>query len=291
MICNESKILAALVLALVLLGTSCKKEVKDDGMPYQELETKINNTYKDLPKFTWGQYQELLTELSKDKYVVLPVHLMKDYYDDSKVVVCLRHDIDAQIFSALKMAELEYQNGIRSTYFVLATATYYGTYANNKMIRNKCMGEAYLRINFYGHEIGVHNDLLTVMIEYHEDPLEFNKNELDYYASLGIPVYGTAAHGSYIATRTAANYEIFSDFARKSEVIYKNVSYPLGQHSLADFGYTYEAYFIDFNKYYSDSGGDWGFEDDFDGMIEALKNSVPGDRIQILAHPVWWGKE
>jgi hypothetical protein len=289
---NTEKIILYFILtSLVLLGVSCKKDEVDNGVEYQVLEQQITETYKNHPKFTWAQYQELLTELSKDKYVVLPVYLMKDYYDESKVVVCLRHDVDIHIFKALEMAELEYLRGFNSTYYILATASYYGSFRDKKLIRNKCMGEAYIKLNFYGHEIGVHNDLLAVMIDYGNDPFLFNRGELDYYESLGIPIYGTASHGSSIASRTVPNYMMFSDFATKSEVTYKDFTYPIGQHSLADYGYTYEAYFIDFNKYYSDSGGDWDFEGDFDGMLEALKNSVPGDRIQILTHPVWWGKE
>jgi hypothetical protein len=269
---------------------SCLKEPIDDGLEYEILKAEITEKYKNHPRFTWDQYQAILIELSKDKYVVLPVYEMKDYFDTTKVVVCLRHDVDVQIFKAQEMCEMEYFFGIRSTYYILATARYYGRFVNNILIRNICMGEAYLKLNYYGHEIGIHNDMLTVMIKYGYDPLAFNKQELDYYASLGIPIYGTASHGSEIARQTVANYQIFSDLALQANVDYKGVTYNLGQHSLEEFGFSYEAYFIDYNKYFSEAGGDWNFDDDYDGMMRALKNSVPGDRIQILTHPAYWGK-
>ncbi len=290
MIFSEKKILITTILALMLLGFACKKEA-DSGVDYEVLKAEITEKYKNHPRFTWDQYKAILTELSKDKYVVLPVYQMKDYYDDNKVVVCLRHDVDAQIFKAQEMAEIEYFMGIKTTYYILATSPYYGRFINGKMVRNKCMEGAYLKLKYFGHEIGIHNDMLTAMIKYHYDPLVFNQEELDFYSSIGIPIYGTASHGSYIAQQTVANYQIFSDFARKANVEYNGETYQLGQHSLADFGFTYEAYFIDHNKYYSEAGGDWNFDDDYDGMMNALRNSVPGDRIEILTHPAYWGKE
>jgi len=284
-------LLLVLLFGFFLSMQSCKKEEIDEGKDYESLKSEITEKYKDHGKFTWDQYEAILDEISKDKYVVLPMYLMKDYHDSTKVVICMRHDVDVHIFKALDMAEMEYLHGIRSTYYMLSTAYYYGSFKDNKMVRNKCMGEAYLKINFFGHEIGIHNDLMAVMILRKTDPMTYNREEIDYYSSLGIPIYGTAAHGSYIAQQTVANFQIFSDFAKKSNVEYKGKSYPIGQYSLSDFGFTYEAYFTDYNKYFSDAGGDWNFDNNYDGMLEALKNSVPGDRIQILTHPVWWGKE
>ncbi len=290
MIFREKKILFVLISALFLLVMSCEKEV-DNGVDYETLKAEITEKYKNHPRFTWDQYKAILIELSKDKYVVLPLYQMKDYFDSTKVVVSLRHDVDGQIFKAQEMAEIEYLTGFQTTYYILATSPYYGKFINKKMVRNKCMEGAYLKIHFFGHEIGIHNDMLTAMIKYNYDPLVFNQEELDFYASIGIPIYGTASHGSYTAQQTVANYQIFSDLALQSEVEYEGITYQLGQHSLAEFGFTYEAYFIDYNKYFSEAGGDWNFDDNYDGMMNALKNSVPGDRIEILTHPAYWGKE
>jgi len=83
---------------------------------------------------------------------------------------------------------------------------------------------------------------------------------------------------------------MFSDFAKKDSVEYKWEKYPLGQHSLKEYGYEYEAYFINFNIYFSDSRGKWNDPEGFNGILNDLDISKPGDRIQILAHPDWWGK-
>lgn len=283
------------IFIIVLVGffffQSCQKEEINDGQSLDVLKSVITEKYKNHANYTWNQYKELLTELSKDKYVVLPMNLMKDYYDTTKVIVGMRHDVDVQIFKAVEMAEIEYLYGIRSTYYILATAYYYGSFEDGKMIRNKCMGDMYLKLSFLGHEIGIHNDLLTVMIQYKNNPMLFNQDELDYYKSLGITIYGTAAHGSEIAKETVSNFQIFSNFSTKSDIQYKGKTFQIGQHSLNEYGFTYEAYFVDYNKYYSDVGGAWNFENDFEGVLNSLQRSKPGDRIQILTHPVWWGKE
>jgi hypothetical protein len=82
---------------------------------------------------------------------------------------------------------------------------------------------------------------------------------------------------------------MFSDFALSDSVGYQGKKYPLGEHTLSDYGFEYEAYFINFNLYFSDSGGRWNDPEGFYGILKRLESSKPGDRIQILAHPDWWG--
>jgi hypothetical protein len=281
-----------ILLSLFLILTGCTKpfEINPDPSLYAEIEKEIRSEYDDMAVFTWGQYSELLTSLSQDKFVVLPLNEMRNHYDNSKVVVGLRHDVDHNPFKALEMAVIEKSVGIRSTFFLLATADYYGTFSNSKLIRHPGMESLYRLLYNTGAEIGIHNDLLAVMILYGMDPYVFNKNELSFYRSMRIPVYGTAAHGSMIARATVPNYQIFSDFAKKDSVQYLDKKYPLGIKSLQEFGFEYEAYFIDYLIYYSDSGGRWNDPEGFSGILKKLDASVPGDRIQILTHPDWWGK-
>ena len=83
---------------------------------------------------------------------------------------------------------------------------------------------------------------------------------------------------------------MFSDFAKSDSVEFQGRKYPIGQYSLDEYGFIYEAYHIDYNIYYSESGGDWNTEGGFNEILLKLQLSQPGDRIQILTHPVWWGK-
>jgi hypothetical protein len=84
---------------------------------------------------------------------------------------------------------------------------------------------------------------------------------------------------------------MFSDFAARDSVTYNGQKYPVGKISLKDCGLDYEAYHISFYHYYSDSGGKWNDTNGFNGVLDKLRSSKPGDRIQILAHPEWWGRK
>jgi hypothetical protein len=287
------RILILIFIAIIkLVLTGCEKPEDSGSNPvYAETEKKIRDEYDQYAVFTWSQYKELLNKLKQDKFIVLPLDEMRNTINASKVVVGLRHDIDMNPFKALEMSNIEKSYGIRSTFFILATSEYYGHFNTSGVVRNKGMEQLYEELFNNGAEIGIHNDLLTVMIYYHLDPLAFNKTELAFYDSLNIPVYGTAAHGSALARATLSNFNIFSDFATKDSVEYLGMKYPLGQHSLKEFGFDYEAYFINFTVYYSDSGGQWNDPQGFNGILNKLENSNPGERIEILAHPDWWGKK
>jgi hypothetical protein len=225
-----------------------------------------------------------------EKFIVLPINEMRNTYDDTKVIVGLRHDVDFNPLKALEMAKIEKLYGFRATYYMLATAEYFGKISEKGLERSS--GIEYLIKEIYntGAEIGIHNDLLTIQVLNRIDPLEFNKEELKFYESLGIPIFGTASHGSPFARATVPNFQVFSDFARSDSAIYQGKKFVLGLHSLEQFGFKYEAYFIDYGIYFSESGGNWNDPDGLNGIIKKLEASKPGDRIQILTHPDWWGK-
>ncbi len=280
------------IIGIIFLLTFCEAEDKDFLSPsYAETELMIRKKYDSYASFSWDQYIELLTLLSQEKYVVLPLNEMRNYHNNSVIVVGLRHDVDLNPFRALEMAKIESQFGFRTTYFILATSEYYGKITNHGIERNPGMGDLYQEIYHTGAEIGIHNDLISVMILYNKNPFYFNLEELDYYKSIGIPIYGTASHGALINRQIATiNFEIFSDYATKDSVAYLKKIYPLGKRSLRDYRFRYEAYHIDYNKYFSESGGIWNNVNGFTGVLEIIRNSQPGDRIQILTHPERWGK-
>lgn len=290
----------SLISGILIILASCITEPLnppiDEVTPYANLEKKIRSQFDSMANFTWDQYTELMTILSDKKFIVLPLNEMRNTYDKSSVVVGLRHDIDINPFKALQMAKIEKEFGFRATYFVLATADYYGTIINSRAVRNAEMGYLYQELSKTGAEIGIHNDLITLMLQYNCDPMAFNLDELNYYESLGIPVYGTASHGSSLAKQVGyINYEIFSDFAHRDSISYNGRSYSIGKYSLKEFGFEYEAYFIDFNKYFSEAGGTWRAYNDtniytYADILNKIKSSVPGDRIEILTHPERWGK-
>jgi hypothetical protein len=256
---------------------------------FAQLENYISKRFEAYTSHTFAQYEELLAELATDKYIAVSVAEMIDTYDKTKVIVGLRHDVDNNHIAAMKMADLENKHGVRATYYILATSPYYGYFEDGQLFRYQCMERAYLHIHKLGNEIGIHNDLIAVMIQHKIDPFEFNMNELNFYKSLGIPIIGSVGHGSNIASRTAHNSQIFSDYAKSDFVEYGGEQYPIGEHTMAEYGFEYEANFIDMNMYFSDSGGSWNNDKSFEQVLQAIKDSKPGDRIQILVHPCWWG--
>lgn len=282
--------LTLLYLLIFVLFFACKKVKLGDNPTREEIEKVINNKQNNRAVYSKEDYVNLLKAMNTDKFIVTTINEMRDTINPDKVIVGLRHDIDCHPFKALKMAEIEQQFGFKSTYYLLATAEYYGKFDRGEFHRFTAMDGLYKNIQDMHHEIGIHNDLLTVMIDYEMDPFVFNHDDIEYLESFGINIYGTASHGSTIASQTVRNLEIFSDFATVDHITWEGKTYDIGLHSLKDFGFEYEAYFLDNNKYFSDPGGKWNLEGGYQQVLKELAESKPGDKIQILVHPVWWFK-
>lgn len=289
---------------ILLIVNSCISSKNNDE--YLQLKKTIDSVYNPLAIFEIEHYEKILQELQNPKYTVLPIYKMKDYYNSNKVVVGIKHDVDCHIFKAQKIAELEKNYNIASTYYILPTATYFGKIFEKKFIKNDFLDPIYKKIYKLGHEIGIHNDLLTVWLVWNLDYFLFNQYCIKTFTDQGIPIYGTSSHGSSICREIQkANYEIFSDFCKEPQkIVYKNKEYTLGQKSLNEMDYKYEAYHINYNIYFSDTGGKWHISTNskskldeeesnkntatFEEVLQTLKKTKPGDRVIFLIHPLWW---
>lgn len=98
-------------------------------------------------KFTYQGYRDLLTLLRGQGYAFRNYH---NYKDASKCVI-LRHDVDASLSQAVKLAKLEAAEGISSTWFVLLRTNFYNVASKDSL-------EKLHRIQSLGHEIGLHFD-------------------------------------------------------------------------------------------------------------------------------------
>lgn len=257
--------------------------------PYAKLETYIRTKYDMYSVFKWEEYTKLLDKLLDEKFMVLSINDMRSTYDKSKVIVGLRHDVDFNPFKALEMAKIEKSYGFSATYYMLATAEYFGKISGKELSRSPGIENLIKEIHNTGAEIGIHNDLLAIQVLSEIDPLEFNKEELKFYESHDIPIHGTASHGSPFAKNTVPNFQVFSNFAKNDSAMYLGKKFALGLHSLEQFGFRYEAYFIDYGIYFSESGGKWNDPEGLNGILKKLDACKPGDRIQILVHADWWG--
>ena len=211
--------------------------------------------------FSYAEYSHFIMKISdqsKYKNVTLNNFLQTK---TTLPVISLRHDIDGKINNALKIAEIEYKHNIIATYFILHTAEYYGTTEKNYVKHNEEIIPLLKKLqDKYNHEIGWHNDLVTLDFIYGINPRKYLQTELDWLRENGIKIVGTAGHGSSF---------------------YHKWKY------LNDFKLKYDAYHLDNNLYYSDSS----FTSEkrrWHPRYLNLENLKSGDKAIILTHPQHW---
>lgn len=98
-------------------------------------------------KFTYNAYRGLLSLLREKGYSIRNYHSCAD----APRCVILRHDVDTCLSQAVRLAELEAGEGVRSTWFVLLRTDFYNVFSKSGL-------EALRHIQALGHEIGLHFD-------------------------------------------------------------------------------------------------------------------------------------
>ncbi len=218
--------------------------------------------------------------------------------------IALRHDIDHDLDLALEVAHHEHERGIRATYFLLHTTDYW----NDPRFAVKCA-----QLEAYGHEVGLHLNLLTEWIEGRCATLDRRLTELlEHLRSGGVDVVGTSGHGDRTCYEHGfSNYWIWKELRGDQPETTEcglsaegipvadpqwQVPYPkdnrlrrddgaeldLWTVSLADHGLAYDAVHVQNAQYWTDTGGGWNRSGD------PLKADLSTGRHQILMHPHWW---
>lgn len=235
--------------------------------------------------FVHREYARFLERLDAGGFHVVPLRELRDAPAD-RPVVGLRHDVEERFASALEMAEIERAHGMRATYFVLHTAPYYG--------RSLLPGLRLLQE--LGHEVGWHNDLVTLQCVKGVEPREYLARELAWLRESGIDVRGTSGHGSYWTHRLRYhNNYFFTDFEDEVHEGFENNEVVqagsrrcvLRKGSLAEFGLEYEAYHLGEDRYFSDARFDAEGRRFHTDAVE-LEALGPGDRAIVLTHPDYW---
>jgi len=239
--------------------------------------------------FTYSAYERLLDRLADaERFKVVPLREFSSTPSESQAVVALRHDVDYRLESAFEMARLEHDRGLSATYFVLHTAHYW---------TRQDLVPALLQLqDDCGHEIGWHNDLVTLECVYGGDARAFLVEQLERLRSAGVRIEGTASHGSPCCYRFGYHNDyFFADYDGEAQPKFPNsrvvttrrgpCRIPKGR--LAEFGLVYDAYHLDHDLYFSDATFDdrgfrWHTDQlDFDTL-------GPGRRAIILVHPCHW---
>lgn len=105
---------------------------------------------EELQVFKFEAYVKLLKRL-KQRYKIIP---FCEVTSKDESFLLLRHDLDASIKVALKMARAEKRLGVRSTYFVMFSNKLYNILEKDNL-------EALRNLAKLGHEIGLHYDVPT----------------------------------------------------------------------------------------------------------------------------------
>jgi len=218
-----------------------------------------------------------------------------------KKSIILRHDIDYNFESAIEIAKIEKKAGFRSTFFLLPPGSHKSLYFDySKKFIKKCK-----KIRGLGHDLGLHNNFFTNHLNTNQDLKVTLRKPLDFLRKNGIEICGTSCHGDPLCYNVEYyNYEIWKEFdSLKNEMLNTR---EFDKVSLSDFGLLYEANFLDYEFYLSDSGGKWTgivvdkekpkyFERSLAKSKENIGIKVVGEFkkaengvFQILTHPYWW---
>ncbi|MBO8161746.1 MAG: hypothetical protein H0Z24_08940 [Thermosipho sp. (in: Bacteria)] len=220
--------------------------------------------------FTLSEYSELLKFLQEN----YEIYTVEDYLLEkpSKNFVILRHDVDRSPKNALKMAEVERELGIRSTYYF----RYPHTFKPN-IIK---------QISKMGHEIGYHYETLSKAKGDYKKAIQLFGTELEEFRKLA-DIKTICMHGSPL-----------SKFDNRSLWI---------KYSFKDYEIIGEAY-LSINDpeiyYITDTGRNWenrnNIRDKFvwksidrkikntEQLIEVLTEISP-EKLYITTHPERWG--
>lgn len=251
-------------------------------------------------KFNQEQYQELIAENRQNRINVTWHEAVTGIEKaQGQDIFLVRHDIDHDLETALRLAKWEYENGIRATYCVLHTAWYYGEFKNGKYEHYNLMVDTCKEIQELGHEINFHNNLAVLGLQTGYNPFAILEQELEFFHLNGIQITGTSTHGDRLCRElNFRNYELFSESVYESRggpriVSWEGNQVALGSHSMKEFGLAYEGYDLPRDIYITDSGGNLRVIEGTRGRggkrREEIEIDLPYNNILgILTHPIWW---
>lgn len=205
-----------------------------------------------LPPFTLVGYRRLLTTFLDAGYKAVGFN---DVRPDRRDLI-MRHDIDLSLEAAVAVAELEAQMGIKATYFVMASSSFYNALSREAR-------PLISRLATLGHHIGLHVD---VSLYPSQDILDPNNPAI--------------ANESRSLAMVAGELIELVSLHNPGRDLLNRVRPPGGRP------HTYEPRFFTDLAYVSDSGGSWRYGGPFERP--AFRN---GTAIHLLTHPIWWAQD
>jgi hypothetical protein len=204
-----------------------------------------------LGEYTWSSYAEMIETVKNRGYSIANYHNFADF----EYPCILRHDIDHDLQEAIKMATIESELGVTSTYFFLLSSDFYNLFSKE--------GRRTLRyVESLGHEVALHFD-----IEQHE------------YSDFASEVGELAEEEAGVISALTSNPVSVVSFHRPSkESLEGNIEFP----SLIN---SYSKQFFSQFKYISDSAMRW--REDPNIAINPKLHS----KLHILTHPIWYSDD
>ena len=221
--------------------------------------------------FTPSQYSRLMQSIRDANYEFQAMEAF--IRNPLPKVVVLRHDVDERPQNAVKIARVEFEMGIKSTYYF-------------RILKISNTPEAIKKIVDLGHEIGYHYEDYAACRGNHKKAIESFRKNLDYFRQY-YPVKTVCMHGSSM-----------SDFDNRDLWKY---------YSVEDFGLVGDPYLsIDYSDvlYFTDTARRWD-GDKFSvrdqvrngikckkfrktiEIINSLKANELPDKIVLQSHTLW----
>lgn len=201
-------------------------------------------------QFTYEEYRKLIASIESRKYVISSYH---NWQDSSRCVI-LRHDIDYDLEKAVKLAQIEAEEQVQSTYFLLLRTNFYNPASKESL-------EKIRMIQSMGHEIGLHFDEKAYDFGTPEKTIERILRERDILSMItDTPVNVVSMHRP---SRTTLEADL-------------KIPGMINSYS--------KTFFRDF-KYLSDSRCRWR-----EPVLDIIQSNTY-DRLHILTHAFWYGNE
>lgn len=213
----------------------------------QNLRDQIEQNYRPMCH-SFDEIRRIATALRDPRRLdARPLHrFLLPFGEALTPVVGLRIDVDADPWTAVRMAREFASHGVASSVFLLHTAAYYGRFEEGPtpiFLRNSLLRPVVRDLIVAGAEIGMHNDVMGVAARAGIDACAAFLHELQWLRSLGAFVRGTVGHNS-IRAYGAENAEVFAERVLADDSVDPRRSeLPIGRLREAELSLLYEGTF------------------------------------------------
>ncbi len=211
-----------------------------------------NSTFK---KFSYNNYSILLDKLSD----FLPIKFFDQIDNRTSRFLVIRHDVEFSVNRAYKMALIEQEKGIKSTYFFQIRNNAYNLLSKKNI-------DMILSIKKMGHVIGLHVHLGSLKKTI--DIKDYILNDITILSN----ILGTSVNS-------------FSFHRPTRKILERNIKIDGFINAYQDLYFELTDDFENAKvRYFSDSNHQWNYGDPFNSKFKKIQ------KVQLLIHPDNWTK-